>query len=191
MSEETLENLRPDESPSGMTKLIPVAEAIKYRRRAQQAESQLQDIEQQLEELQSLSQRNNDELAKAEAQRDEAKTQLTIAENRHATDRLLIEAGVIDPETALTLISKRVDFSEELDRESLEGSVEQLLLDKPFLRPSTESGLPPKTASARPPRVTTTSQLAQAAQRAAQSGNRKDVAEYLRLRRQAATAAQG
>ena len=190
MSEDTLENSKPEESQTGGAKLIPVAEAIKYRRRAQQAESQLHDLEQQLEELRSHSQTRSDDLAKAEAERDEARTQLTVTDNRHTAERMLIEVGVVDIEAASALLSKRVDFAEELDKETLASGVQELLLDKPFLQPTPEGGLPPKTASARPARTTGAGQLARAAQRAAESGNRKDVAEYLRLRRQTAMAAQ-
>ena len=190
MSDEVLEDLKPTDSQTGGPKAVPVAEAIKYRRRAQQAESQLQQIEQKLEELQSQTQRHSDDLAAAEAQRDEAQTQLTIAENRLATERLLSSAGVIDLETASVLLSKRIDLAEELDPNALGRATEQLLLDKPFLRASADAGLPPKTASARPPRATPAAHLAQAAERAARSGSRRDVAEYLRLRRQASMAGQ-
>jgi len=191
MSEETLENLKPADSQTGEQRLIPVAEAIKYRRRAQQAESKLQELEQQLEALQSQVNQHSDELATAEAQRDEAQTQLTAAENRLAAERLFSDAGVLDLETASMLLSKRVDLADQLDREALAQSVEQLLLDKPFLRGSADAALPPKTASPRSPGATTASQLSQAAELAARSGDRRDVANYLRLKRQVALAAQG
>ena len=45
-----IEELSKDDATSG-EKQVPVAEAIKYRRRAQQAESQLKDTRQKLEEL--------------------------------------------------------------------------------------------------------------------------------------------
>ena len=67
-------------------------------------------------------------------------------------------------------------------------SVEQLLLDKPFLV-KRATPLPPATASARADRPGTFAQLAQAADRAVRTGDRRDVAEYLRLRRQGADAA--
>jgi len=188
MSDKTLEGLPPDESTDGGAKQVPVAEAIKYRRRAQQAESRIQDIEQQLEELRSQSERHGEELATAEAQRDEAQTQLTVAENRLAAERVLGNAGVVDLETASMLLSKRVDFAEELDTETLTAQVEQLILDKPFLRRASSASLPPKTAAANPATGSAGPQLANAAEQAAKTGDRKDVAEYLRLRRQAGTA---
>ena len=103
---------------------------------------------------------------------------------------LLSQAGVVDLETASTLLSQRIDLTEDLDAEVITRSVEQLLLDKPFLRRFTDGRLPSKTASARAGQNSVSSQLAGAAQRAAYSGDRKDVAEYLRLRRQVSLASQ-
>lgn len=188
MSDTTLENLKLDDSPDSGAKQVPVAEAIKYRRRAQQAESGLQELEQKLEGLQSQINQQCDQLAAAEAQRDESQTQLTVTENRLAAERLLGSAGVVDIETASMLLSQRVDLADDLDAEALSGTVERLLLDKPFLRSASDAALPSKTASARPGHRSAAGQLARAAQLAAQSGDRKDVAEYLRLRRQASTA---
>jgi len=169
-------------------KLVPVGESIKYRRRAQQAENKAQQLEQELNDLKSQVERRNAELAVAEAQRDEARLQVATVENQRLAERMFIEAGVVDLEAASLLLSKRVDLSEHLDGETLARSVEQLLLDKPFLA-RRASPLPPATASARPERPGTFAQLAQAADRAARTGDRHDVAEYLRLRRQGASAA--
>ena len=191
MADENLEDFASAETSTGAARMVPVTEAIKYRRRAQQAEGQLQQLEQQLEELRSQIQREKDELATVEAQRDEAQTQAATVENRLAAERLLNEAGVVDIETASVLLSKRLDLTDQLDREQLARSIEQLLLDKPFLRRNADAALPPKTASPRPSHNTPASQLAQVADRAARSGDRKDIAEYLRLRRQASLAGQG
>ena len=178
-------------SPGEEVRLVPVTEAIRYRRRAQQAEGHLREVEQQLEAAQSRIQQRDDELATAEAQRDEASTQLVVVENRLAAERLLTQAGVVDLETASVLLSRRLDLAEEVDAEALARGVEQLLLDKPFLRsPGTARGasLPPKTASPRDAAAAPAARLAQAAELAARSGDRRDVADYLRLRRRASTA---
>jgi len=186
MSEEVLEN-GDEADPQAAAKLVPVGESIKYRRRAQQAEARIQQLEQQLKDVQSQVGRHSEELAAAESQRDEAKVQLTATENRLGAERLLNAVGVADVETAVLLLSKRLDFAEEIDAETFSRQIEQLLLDKPFLRSGAEAALPPKTASARPAQTSVAAQLSRAAQRAVQSGNRRDIAEYLRLRRQAAT----
>lgn len=175
------------EDQDGATKLVPVGESIKYRRRAQQAETQLQQIEQKLNELQTQLDRRTEEIAAAESQRDEARLQLTTTENRMAAERLLGEAGVVDLETGSLLLSERVDLNQDHDQESLGRQVEQLLLDKPFLRATAQAPLPGKTASARVPQATARALMTDAAEEAARTGNRRDVAEYLRLRRQTST----
>lgn len=162
-------------------RLANVAESIKYRRRAQQAEGQLQDLAQQLQDLQAQLDARSEEIASAEAQRDEARQQITELHNRLAVERTLGASGVTDVETATVLLGKRLDLGQELSPDALGQAVEQLLLDKPLLRHPT--AMPPKTASPRAPRATAAAQLADAAQRAARSGDRRDVAEYLRLRR--------
>jgi cell division septum initiation protein DivIVA len=177
----------PTDAAEGEGKLVPVAESIKYRRRAQQAEGRLHELEQQLTELHSQLDRRNEELAVAEAQRDEARVQLVAAGSQRTAERLLAEAGVVDFEAAGLLLAQRMDLSSELDDETIRRGVEQLLLDKPFLvRPS--APLPPATAAPRAERPGSFAQLTQAAERAVQTGSRRDVAEYLRLRRQGAVA---
>ena len=95
------------------------------------------------------------------------------------------QAGVIDLDAACVLLRGRIDLGEELDEESIARGVESLLLDKPFLRASQAAPLPPATASARTSVAGGAAQLAQAAEQAARSGGRRDIANYLRLRRQA------
>ena len=185
MSEQPPQGLNEAAESDGAAKLVPVAESIKYRRRAQQAEQQLQQFEQQLKELRSQLERHSEELASAEAQRDEANHRLLSTENRFTAERLLLQAGVNDLETAALLLAHRVDLNDELDSQTLQKQVEQLLVDKPFLQARLSAALPPRTASARPPKTSLMAQLTRAAQQAAGSGNRRDVAEYLRLRRKA------
>jgi hypothetical protein len=185
MPEDTLENPKPTDSQTGEAKLVPVAEAIRYRRRAQQAESELQQLRQEVETLRSQTGTHSEALAMAEAQRDEAQAHLTTLENRLAAERMLHQAGVVDPEAAWLLLSQEWDCSEAIDPQKLGAKVERLLLDKPYLHKSSDASLPPKTASPRTSPEGPTSQLIRAAEHAARSGDRRDVAEYLRLRRQA------
>jgi len=169
-----------DPAPS---RLVPVSESIKYRRRAQQAEAKQQDLQQQLASLQEEVVQAKDQLGAAEAQRDEARSAVTVLENRLVTERLLSQAGVVDVEAANLLLSRRVDLAQELDARQLASQVEQLLIDKPFLRQAPK-GLPGPTAVPRPQAAGSIGQLTHAAERAILSGDRRDVAEYLRLRRQ-------
>lgn len=188
MSEEIVQQEQEQQMESdGAGKLVPVGESIKYRRRAQQAETRLTELEQQLKGLQSQLDGRSDELAAAEAQRDEARSSLVEVENRSCAERMLMQSGVVDLETATMLLSKRVDLGSDIDPQAMTTKIEQLLLDKPFLRGAGEGerSLPPKTASQRT-RQGIPGKLAQAAQQAVTTGNRRDIAQYLRLRRQAA-----
>ncbi len=193
MSHESTDNLTETDMQDGASKLVPVSESIKYRRRAQQAEGQIQQLEQQLQEARKQISNRDDQLAAAEAQRDEAQMQLTLTENRMLVDHAFARADVVDTETASLLLSKRLDLSEPIDAEQLAAGVEKLLIDKPFLKATgTEAGsMPPKTASAKDGRPATAAQLANAARQAIRSGNRRDIAEYLRLRRKASLAGPG
>jgi len=165
-------------------KLVPVSESIKYRRRAQKAEGRVAEFEQQLTEMQSQLDALGDELARAEAQRDEAAQRLVETENRLTAERLMAMAGVADTETAMLLLSKRIDLTQELAGSAIADAVEELLVDKPFLRSGQGSSLPGATASAKPAALGGFGALADAAEKAIESGDRRDVAEYLRLRRQ-------
>jgi chromosome segregation ATPase len=173
----------PPAGEAALGKTVPVNEAIKYRRRAQQAESRLQQVEQRLKDVQAQLEERLAQLATAEAQRDELQHQLEESRLRASAERMLQAAGVADVETAMTLLEKRVSFSDEADPQRLQQTVDQLVQEKPFLS-AQPAVLPDKTASPRLARPGVTARLAQAATRATQSGNRRAVAEYLRLRRQ-------
>jgi len=150
---------------------------------AGQTETRLREFERKVGDLQSRADRLNEELATAEAQRDEAASRLTAAENRLSAERMLSAAGVVDVETASLLLSRRVDLDGEADAEDISRAVEQLLVDKPFLLARQSASLPPKTASAKGSDAPAAAQLAEAAELAARTGDRRHVAEYLRLRR--------
>jgi hypothetical protein len=126
-------------------------------------------------------------LATAEAQRDELQMRLTQTENRHAIEAALAAAGTTDVDLAMAALRGRVDLDEPLERDTITQAVEKLLLDKPLLAglPAGAS-MPPATSGPRDEPTAGTARLTQAARQAATTGNRKDIAEYLRLRRQAA-----
>ena len=165
------------------SRLIPVSEAIKYRRRAQQAESVLQQFEQRLEDTQAQLEGRLEQLAKAESQRDEFRHQIDTLHVQSSAERMLRDAGVADTETAMALLEKRIAFSDDIDEKQMRQAVDQLLQTKPILT-SVPTSLPGKTASARVDSDGAAARLTRSAAQAAQTGNRRDVAEYLRLRRQ-------
>ena len=189
MTEQISEQADQGFADDGGARLVPVAESIKYRRRAQQAEARVNEFEQQLKELHTQLDGRNDELATAEAQRDETNMRLAEVENSRNVDRMLAEAGAVDLEAASLLLARRVDLTKDLADDQLRGVVEQLLQSKPFLRAGDAvipgRAMPSVTSSARGPQLSEATQIAAVAQRATASGNRKDMAEYLRLRRQA------
>ena len=147
-------------------KVVPVSEAIRYRKRAQAAEQQAEELTRQVEQLrrehtqlneQLLSQRHDEELSKR-----------------------LTAAGVTDVEAGVLLTQKRMGDGGDLD-----AAIERLRQDKPHLFPSHQreaNSAPKKTAGAKE-RPGTSPTMAQAAQQAAASGRRSDVHEYMRVRR--------
>ncbi len=182
MSEEVATQTESTEASDSGAKLVPVAESIKYRRRAQQAEATLEVLQQQLTDVKQQVTDQQNQLGSAEAQRDEAALQLIVTENHRTAERVLAQAGTVDIETAAMLLARKIDLAESLDPHEIQTSVEELLLDKPYLRRPT-AALPPKTASAKPTQTGSIAQMTQAADRAISTGDRRDVAEYLRLRR--------
>jgi hypothetical protein len=160
-----------------------VGEAIKYRRRAQQAEQRLQKTEQQLTELQAELADRTEQLAASEARRDESAAALEKTRRRTHVERRFHAAGVCDLEAAVALLASRVNLGEDLEPDQLDGAVDRLLVDKPFLL-SPPPGLGEPTASARVNPGGPIARTARAAARAAATGDRRDVVEYLRLRRE-------
>lgn len=172
-------------------KVVPVAEAIKYRRRAQQAETRLTEFEQKLDALQSQIEMQNDELERTKQNERQAIRQLSEVNNRVKIDNALTQAGAIDLEAARLLLRERMDISGDVDGKQLKAAIGEMLASKPYLRSSRVPGgsMPSPTLASRLPQASEASQLAGLAQRAAVSGSRKDIAEYLRLRRQISTIA--
>ncbi|MGB0766417.1 MAG: hypothetical protein ACPGYV_01765 [Phycisphaeraceae bacterium] len=153
---------RPDDA-SG-ERLVPVAEAIRYRKRAQQAEQELEALRGQLDAAQKRC-------ASAEET-------VTALERRHRIDALLAEADAIDLDAARLLTEAAVQSMDEPD---VAEAVEDLRRHKPFLFHPEGAGagglaLAPEIEGLDDP-------LAQAAERAQHSGDRRDLLRYLRLRR--------
>ncbi len=127
-----------------------------------------------------------EERAIIEAQRDEAKMQKAIAENRLDAVSIFASAGVANPKDACVLLEQKLDLA-EVAPDQLQQAAQELLMEKSYLLAATSpagSAMPTMTSNARDTGPTQSVQLAAVAQRAARSGNRRDIAEYLRLRRQ-------
>ena len=143
-------------------KLVPVTEAIRYRKRAQAAEQEAGDLTERMHAL----------------ERELAETRETIdhLERRQRIDALLTESDAIDLDAARLLTEVAVSGMDEPD---LAAAVADLRAHKPYLfRPSQRGG------ALMPPRLDATADPAEsAAQRAVETGDRRDLLRYLRLRR--------
>ena len=167
---ETQDILSEDITPAGDNdgmKLVPVAESIRYRKRAQSAEKKLEVLTEQL--------------AEAKAQTEKISEQLSTVETEQKLTHKLVAAGAVDLETATLIAKARMQNQTEAD---LDGVIEQLKKEKQYLFGGIGNTVTPgKTAGARERVANNQSVLERAAKKAATTGNRADLHEYLKLRR--------
>jgi hypothetical protein len=168
---ETQEDFSEDTTgASDNMKLVPVAESIRYRKRAQSAEKKVEDLTEQLAQAKSQVTKISEQLSDIQAEQ-----KLTCK---------LAAAGSIDLETAVLLAKARMEGKTQAD---LDGVIEQLKKEKQYLfsgAPATTTAK--KTACAKGAGFGGTNNqtvLEKAAKRAATTGNRTDLQEYLKLRR--------
>ncbi len=154
------------EEQDGTEKVVPVGEAIRYRKRAQAAEQQAEELTRQVEQLR----RQHDDLSE----------QLASRRLDEELSPRLTEAGVTDVEAGVLLARKRL--GEDGDPAA---AVEQLRKDKPqfFAANRRQSGPGPNRTAGIRERADTSPTIAHAAQQAAASGRRSAVHEYMRIRR--------
>jgi len=154
-------------SDNDSTRLVPVAESIRYRKRAQSAEKKLEVLTEQLAEAKSQTEKMSEQLS-------------TIQTEQKLTHKL-VSAGAVDLETATLIAKVRMQNQNETD---VDGVIEQLKKEKHYLFGGTGGSVTPqKTASARERVANTQTVLERAAKKAATTGNRTDLHEYLKLRR--------
>ena len=169
MSEIDLESQDLSEDESGSEeKLVPVGEAIRYRKRAQNAEKEVSVLSEQLKKIE----KKNEQLA---GELDEIRLDQKLVQR-------LSSAGVSDLETVLLVAKARVKSNDEADVDLV---IEQLKKEKGHLFESTnETFASTRTAGVKERKPGGQRVLEKAAKRAAESGNRADVQEYLKVRRQ-------
>ncbi len=167
---ETQDNLSEDTtvaSDNDSTKLVPVAESIRYRKRAQSAEKKIEDLSEQL--------------AQANANAAQMSEQLSGIQTEQKLMRKLAAAGTVDLETAVLLAKARIQDESEAD---LEGVIEQLKSEKQYLFGGASGTVTAKkTAGARERMSGNQAMIEKAAKKAATTGSRTDLQEYLKLRR--------
>lgn len=151
-------------------KLVPVTEAIRYRKRAQAAEQQLSELQGKLKNVEN-------ELNK---------TQQTIAhlERRQKIDALLADADTMDFEVARLLTEAAV---ESMDEPDVALAIADLRRGKPYL--FRQRAAASAAAMSARTRGNASPSTIEAAQVAAASGDRRDLLQYLRLRRSGSHAA--
>jgi hypothetical protein len=148
-------------------KLVPVSESIRYRKRAQSAEKRIDELAGQLAE------------AKAEAKKTAVK--LSGIQVEQELIRKLTAAGTIDLEAAMLIAKARIESQTEVD---MDGMIKQLRKDKQYLFAGTDGTLTAKkTAGAKERMEGNGTVLERAAKKAATTGSRTDLQEYLKLRR--------
>ncbi|MBC8472083.1 MAG: hypothetical protein H8D56_21705 [Planctomycetes bacterium] len=151
-------------------KLVPVAESIRYRKRAQSAEKKVEDLTEQLAQAKSEATKISERLSDIEAERK------LISK--------LAAAGSVDLEAALLLARARMEGRTDAD---LDGVIEQLKKEKQYLFGGVGGFVTAKkTAGVKGSAYGGTNNqtvLEKAAKRAAKTGNRTDLQEYLKLRR--------
>jgi hypothetical protein len=148
-------------------KLVPVAESIRYRKRAQSAEKKVEALA--------------EELAEAKTQAAKMSEQLKNVQTEQKLMRKLAAAGALDVEAAVLIARARIEDEPEAD---LDGVIEQLKKEKQYLFTNTGgTATAKKTAGAKERVASSQTILDTAARRAATTGNRADLQKYLRLRR--------
>ena len=163
LSEDKVENSDGDID----TRLVPVAESIRYRKRAQSAEKKLEDLTEQLAQA-------NEQTAKLTEQLNSSRTEQELM-------RKLTNAGAVDLETAILLAKDRLNGQDKTD---LDACIEQLKKEKQYLfADSAGIATAKKTAAVKDRLQNSQTILERAAKKAATTGNRADLQEYLKLRR--------
>ena len=148
-------------------KLVPVSESIRYRKRAQSAEKKIESLAEQLAE------------AKAEAKK--TAEQLSSTQVEQKLVRELAAAGAVDMETVVLIAKARMEGETEADIDSV---IRQLKKEKQYLFTSGSRAVTAKkTAGAKERTESSQTVLERAAKKAATTGNRTDLQEYLKLRR--------
>ncbi len=150
------------------SKLVPVAESIRYRKRAQSAEKKVETLSEQL--------------AQAKSQIGGMAEELSSIQIEQKLIRKLVAAGTVDLEAAVLIAKARVEGETDADLDSV---IEQLKKEKQYLFGNYKdvTVTASKTAGAKDRVTNDQAMLEKAAKRAAATGNRTDLQEYLKLRR--------
>jgi hypothetical protein len=156
------------EKYSDSTKFVPVAESIRYRRRAQSAEKQVEDLNEQLAQAKSATAKLSEQIS-----------EIRLEQNLMSK---LSAAGAMDLEAAVLIAKTKISSDNNAD---VDGVIEQLKKEKQYLfcHRNDEATAIKKTAGAKDRLQNSQTVLERAAKKAAATGSRKDLQEYLKMRR--------
>ncbi|MEM6457911.1 MAG: hypothetical protein AAF710_00805 [Planctomycetota bacterium] len=143
-------------------RLVPVGESIRYRKRAQAAEQRLTEL--------------TDQLAGLKDDLEASRQTITSLERRQKIDALLAGSDAVDLEAARLLTEVAVG---QMDKPDVEEAVRELRRQKPYLFRRPGRSVP----TAMSLNVDEPHDASAAAERAAATGDRRDLLDYLRLRR--------
>lgn len=170
---ETQEVLSEDKGTQEETdnaRLVPVGESMRYHRRAQSAERRAEELA--------------GELAEARAEAGRLAEELKATHKEQELMSKLAAEGTRDLEAAVLIAKARLASEDKAD---VAGVVEQLKKEKGYLfcEKSEISGVNPalRTSPAKEPRQGGAAGIERAARRAAGTGSRADIQEYMRRRR--------
>jgi hypothetical protein len=161
-----------EDEVGGDNRMVPVVESIKYRKRAQSAEKQLAEVQGQLDDVKTENEKLSKRIGSFEIERN--------------LSGELIKAGISDVEAGVILARSELEKDVEADVSEI---VEKLKNEKGYLFDSGNeekvdvsssvktSGVKQKVSGGR-------AVIERYAKRAAESGSRADMMEYLRVRRQ-------
>ena len=155
-------------------RLVPIGESIQHRKRAQSAEKRVEELAGELVE------------ARAEATR--LAGELKATQKEQELMRRLASEGTRDLEAAMLIAKSRLAKDEKAGSTSsphgdLSSVVEQLKKEKGYLFGEKASGSVAARTSPAKEQRNGTGVLERAAKRAAGTGNRSDLQEYMRKRR--------
>jgi hypothetical protein len=147
-------------------KLVPVGESIRYRKRAQGAEKRVEELA--------------GELADARAEATRLADEMKATQREQELMRRLASEGTRDLEAAMLIVKARLAGTDKAD---LNGVVEQLKKEKQYLFGEKTSGSVAVRTSPAKEQRNGAGALERAAKRAAGTGSRSDLQEYMRKRR--------
>lgn len=147
----------------GSDRLVRLSEAVRYRKRAQAAERDLGDIKGQYQDTC--------------VELEQARQVIDQLERRQQIDAVLAEVDAVDLDVARLLTEAAVEMMDEPD---IKLAIDDLRRHKPYLFRNRDRGA--SAMSARYPE-NSVYQAEAAADRAAMTGDRRDLLRYLRIRR--------